>query len=289
MFQTDVIGRARQHAVYVMGFVFAAAMLLGAPASWAQDYPNRAVKIIVPFPAGGTADAVPRLVAEWLSRKWGQPVVIENPTGAAGNIGTDQAYRAEPDGYTLLSAPPPPLVINLNLYPNLPFDPMKFEPIAILAQVPNGVIVNPSKGRRKDPAGIHRVSESQSRQGDIGHAGNGTTSHLYVRDAATAWGRCRFSTFPIAELRRPCRICSPAMSISCAIISAFRCRWWTAANCACWPWRRPNAWRRCPICRRSRKHCRGFEIRCLVRGGCAAEDAKGDHRKDQRRHQRGAA
>ena len=83
------------------------------------------MKIIVPFPAGGTADAVPRLVADWLSRKWGQPVVIENPTGAAGNIGSDMAYRAEPDGYTLLSAPPPPLVINQNLYKNLGFDPIE--------------------------------------------------------------------------------------------------------------------------------------------------------------------
>ena len=64
-------------------------LLAGAAAAQAQDYPNRPVKIIVPFPAGGTADAVPRLVAEWLSRKWGQPVVIENPTGAAGNIGSE--------------------------------------------------------------------------------------------------------------------------------------------------------------------------------------------------------
>src|SRR5689334_25215683 len=78
----------------------------------AQDYPSRAVHIIVPFPAGGTADVMPRIVADWLSRKWGQPVVIENKTGAAGNIGAEAAYRAEPDGYTLLSAPPPPLVIN---------------------------------------------------------------------------------------------------------------------------------------------------------------------------------
>src|SRR6476619_7027101 len=95
----------------------------------AQDYPDRAVKIIVPFPAGGTADAVPRLVAEWLSRKWGQPVVIENRTGAAGNIGAEQAYRSVPDGYTLLSTPPPPLVINQSLYRNLAFAPLKFEPI----------------------------------------------------------------------------------------------------------------------------------------------------------------
>jgi tripartite-type tricarboxylate transporter receptor subunit TctC len=71
----------------------------------AQTYPDHTVKIIVPFPAGGTADAVPRIVADWLSRKWGQPVVIENHTGAAGNIGSEIAYKAAPDGYTLLSAP----------------------------------------------------------------------------------------------------------------------------------------------------------------------------------------
>ena len=120
-----------------------------AAAHWSQParadgYPDRTVKIIVPFPAGGTADAVPRVVADWLSRKWGQPVVIENRTGAAGNIGAEQVYRSAPDGYTLLSSPPPPLVINQNLYPKLGFDPAKFEPIIVMAQVPNALIVNPN-------------------------------------------------------------------------------------------------------------------------------------------------
>src|ERR1035438_6712595 len=78
----------------------------------AQVYPDHAVKIIVPFPAGGTADAVPRIVADWLSRKWGEPVIIDNHTGAAGSIGAEATYRSAPDGYTLFSAPPPPLVIN---------------------------------------------------------------------------------------------------------------------------------------------------------------------------------
>src|SRR6266436_9528503 len=109
----------------------------------AEDYPDRPVKIIVPFAAGGTADAVPRLVGDWLSRKWGQPVVIENRTGAGGNIGAEAAYHSAPDGYTLLSSPPPPLVINQNLYPKLGFDPAKFEPIIVMAQVPNALIVNP--------------------------------------------------------------------------------------------------------------------------------------------------
>src|SRR5512132_4513937 len=108
----------------------------------AGDYPDRPVKIVVPFPAGGTADAVPRIVGDWLSRKWGQAVIIENRTGAAGNIGAESVYRSPPDGYTLLCAPPPPLVINQNLYPKLGFDPTKFEPIIVTIQVPNALIVN---------------------------------------------------------------------------------------------------------------------------------------------------
>jgi tripartite-type tricarboxylate transporter receptor subunit TctC len=153
-------------------------LLAGSAASQAQDYPNRPVKIIVPFPAGGTADAVPRLVAEWLSRKWGQPVVIENPTGAAGNIGADMAYRADPDGYTLLSAPPPPLVINQNLYPNLSFDAAKFEPIIVIAQVPNSIIVNP--GKISATSVPEFISYLKANPGKVTSAtqGNGTTSHL---------------------------------------------------------------------------------------------------------------
>jgi len=84
----------------------------------AQDYPNRTVKIIVPFPPGGTADAMPRIVADFLTRKWGHPVIIENRAGAGGNVGGEAAYKSDPDGYTLFAAPPPPLVINQNLIPS---------------------------------------------------------------------------------------------------------------------------------------------------------------------------
>ena len=129
-----------------LAFLFALSVL-PATSVRAQVYPDRAVKIIVPFAAGGTADAVPRLVADWLSRKWGQPVIIENRTGAGGNIGADFAYRATPDGYTLFSSPPPPLVINQNLYPNLGFDPTKFEPVIVTAHVPNALIVSPKNLR----------------------------------------------------------------------------------------------------------------------------------------------
>ena len=146
--------------------------------AWADGYPDRAVKIIVPFPAGGTADLLPRAVADWLSRRWGQPVVIENRTGAAGNIGAEQVYRSNPDGYTLLSSPPPPLVINQNLYPNLAFDPLKFEPIVVMAQVPNALIVNP---KNVNSANVSELIEYLKKNPDkitAATQGNGTTSHL---------------------------------------------------------------------------------------------------------------
>ncbi|MDB5599522.1 MAG: hypothetical protein JWN71_1566 [Xanthobacteraceae bacterium] len=144
----------------------------------AQGYPDRPVKIIVPFPAGGTADAVPRIIADYLSRKWNQPVVVENRTGAAGNIGAEAAYRAPPDGYTLLSAPPPPLVVNHNLYPNLPFDPTKFEPISVTAQVPNGLFVNPNNIKAANVAELVDYLNNNPDKVTSATQGNGTTSHL---------------------------------------------------------------------------------------------------------------
>jgi tripartite-type tricarboxylate transporter receptor subunit TctC len=157
--------------------VIALVAVLAAPSVGAQDYPARPVKIIVPFPAGGTADVMPRIFGDWLARKWGQPLVIENRTGAAGNIGAETAAKAEPDGYTLLSAPPPPLVINHNLYPKLGFDPTEFVPIVIMGRVPNALVVNP-----KLPANsvAELIAAAKANPGKITSAtqGNGTTSHL---------------------------------------------------------------------------------------------------------------
>jgi len=88
---------------------------------------------------------MPRVVAEWLARKWGQSVIVENHTGAGGNIGAEVVAKSEPDGYTLLASPPPPLVINQNLYPHLEFDPQQFVPIIVMARVPNALVINPNK------------------------------------------------------------------------------------------------------------------------------------------------
>jgi tripartite-type tricarboxylate transporter receptor subunit TctC len=154
-----------------------AALMTALPASQAQEFPNRTVRIIVPFPAGGTADAMPRVVADYLSRKWGQAVVIENRSGAGGNVGAEAAYKSEPDGYTLLSAPPPPLVVNHNLYPKLGFDPLRFEPIAVMGLVPNALLTNPGF----PPKSVAEViAYGKANPGKIISAtqGNGTTSHL---------------------------------------------------------------------------------------------------------------
>jgi len=151
---------------------------IGALPASAQDYPARPVKIVVPFPAGGTADAVPRLIGDWLSRKWGQPVLIENKAGAAGNIGAESVANADPDGYTLLSAPPPPLVINQSLYPKLGYDASKFEPVVIMASVPNALSVNPKKVAQDTVPDF--VAYVKANPGKVTSAtqGNGTTSHL---------------------------------------------------------------------------------------------------------------
>ena len=153
------------------------AAVLGGPAH-AGAYPDRPVKIIVPFAAGGTADAIPRLIGDWLSRKWGQPVIIENRTGAGGNIGAEATYRSAPDGYTLLASPPPPLVINQNLYPSLGFDPLKFEPVIVMAQVPNALFVNPKTVSASSVTELIDYMRKNPDKLAAATQGNGTTSHL---------------------------------------------------------------------------------------------------------------
>jgi tripartite-type tricarboxylate transporter receptor subunit TctC len=155
-----------------------AALSVFSPVLYAEDYPARTVKIIVPFPAGGTADVMPRILADWLSRKWGQSVIIENKAGAGGNIGAESVANSEPDGYTLLASPAPPLVINQNLYPKLGFDPLKFVPVVIMGRVPNALVVNPTRisaGTLPD-----FIAYAKANPGKITTAtqGNGTTSHL---------------------------------------------------------------------------------------------------------------
>jgi tripartite-type tricarboxylate transporter receptor subunit TctC len=144
----------------------------------AQDYPTRSVRIVVPFPAGGTADALPRIVGDWLARKWGQAVVIENKPGAGGNLGAEVVANADPDGYTLLSSPPPPLVINQNLYSKLGFDPATFVPISVMAIVPTALVVNPAKMPANTVPEFIALARAAPDKITAATQGNGTTSHL---------------------------------------------------------------------------------------------------------------
>jgi tripartite-type tricarboxylate transporter receptor subunit TctC len=123
--------------------IFAA--LVSAPCAFAQDpaadYPNRPIKIIVCVPAGGGVDTVTRIVAEGLHQKLGQPVIVENRAGAAGNIGAEAVFTSDPDGYTLLAAQPAPLTVNPLLYRKMNFDPTQFEPVAIMTSIANVLLV----------------------------------------------------------------------------------------------------------------------------------------------------
>src|SRR5712671_2753410 len=120
----------------ILKILLLCSIVLASPAG-AQSWPNKAVRVIVPFPAGGSADVLARIVSEKMSVKWGQPVIVDNRAGAGGNIGAEAVYKADPDGYTILSSPPGPLSINHNLYKQIAFDPAKFVPITVLAIVPN--------------------------------------------------------------------------------------------------------------------------------------------------------
>jgi tripartite-type tricarboxylate transporter receptor subunit TctC len=109
----------------LMAFVFAQVMLLAAAPASAQNYPNRTIRIVVPFPAGGAADVAARLVAQKLSEVLGQSAVVENRTGASGTIGVDAVVRAEPDGYTLLITTGDFITVPAEMFPTMAFDPLK--------------------------------------------------------------------------------------------------------------------------------------------------------------------
>ena len=125
--------------------------LVASPAS-AQTYPTRPIRIVVPLPPGANGDLMPRILAQNLSAKLGQPVVIENRPGAAQNLGAEYVSRADPDGYTLLATPQGPLVISPSFVPNLPFDPSQFVPVTIMAKLPYILVVHRS---RRLPSSSH--------------------------------------------------------------------------------------------------------------------------------------
>lgn len=142
-----------------------------------QDWPARPVRIIVPFPPGGAADAMPRIVGERLSARFNQPFVVENRAGATGAIAGELLSRAEPDGYTFMSTPPAPLVINPSLFRKLPYDPTRFVPVSIMASIPSVLLVHPkvAAGSVKELVALIRQNP-----GRLNYASQGTTSVSFL-------------------------------------------------------------------------------------------------------------
>jgi tripartite-type tricarboxylate transporter receptor subunit TctC len=155
-----------------------ACALVAAPAAQSQDaWPSRPIRIIVPLAAGGGTDVLARVIALKLSAKFGQPVTVENRTGAAGNIGAEAVFRAQPDGYTLLFTQPAPLAVNKALYGKVPFEPEHFVPIALVSLQDIMLAVNP-----KVPAGNLQdlIAYAKANQGKLnyGSSGAGSAPHL---------------------------------------------------------------------------------------------------------------
>ena len=142
----------------------------------AQAYPNRPVKLVVPFPPGGLIDNMARLIGPRLSVELGQPVVIENKPGVGGNLGASEVAKATADGYTLLMASPP-MTISPVLYKTLPYKPEQLTGIALVGRVPNVLIVNPKSGFNQ-PRDIATAAKAKPGKLNYASNGNGTSLHL---------------------------------------------------------------------------------------------------------------
>jgi tripartite-type tricarboxylate transporter receptor subunit TctC len=143
----------------------------------AQEYPLRTIRIIVPFPPGGPTDLIGRSLGEKLGEAWKQAVVVENKSGAAGNLGVDTAAKSPPDGYTLVVVPVGNISVNPTLYPSLPYKPSELAPITMLATVENVLVVNPSV-----PANNMKelIALAKAKPGSLSFAspGAGSQAHL---------------------------------------------------------------------------------------------------------------
>lgn len=158
----------------------AASALVAFPAYAQAPYPAKPIRMIVPFPAGGGYDFLGRLYAAKMSETWGQAVLVENRAGANGNIGSEVAAKAPPDGYTLLMGGIGPQALSVGLYPALPYDPLKaFEPISLVAGQPNLLVVHPSMPVKtlKD---FIALAKAKPRQINYSSSGNGSAPHLQM-------------------------------------------------------------------------------------------------------------
>jgi tripartite-type tricarboxylate transporter receptor subunit TctC len=182
---TDKAAHARRRLLTAASA--ALALITAAPAAWSAGWPDKAVKIVVPFSAGGSTDVVARMVGQKLSETWGQPVVIENRGGAGGNVGTDVVAKSAPDGYTLIMASGS-ITINPSIYPKMPFDTKKdLVPITNVASGPMLVVVQDS-APFKTLKDLLATAKAQPGKLNFGSAGVGSQVHLAAENLAFAAG-----------------------------------------------------------------------------------------------------
>jgi tripartite-type tricarboxylate transporter receptor subunit TctC len=157
----------------------ALAFALAQPAQ-AQDYPTRAVTIVVPFAAGGGTDILARMLAAKLEQRFQKSFLIENKPGGGSTTGANAAAKSTPDGYTLLMAPSPTMAVSVSIYKNLPYDPAAdFIPLALVAQTPFALVVNPALPV-KSVRDLIKLAKEKPGQLSYGSAGPGTPHHLYA-------------------------------------------------------------------------------------------------------------
>ena len=162
----------------IIAVVFLALAIAQTGSVRAQSYPVKPIRMISPFPPGGPTDILGRLMAQTLTQSLGQPVIVENRVGAGGTIGTDFVAKSTGDGYTLLVGAPGPLAINVSLFKNLPYDPLKdLEPVIQVASVPLVVIVHPSFPAKTLKEFI-ALLKSKPDGYAFASSGNGTPQHL---------------------------------------------------------------------------------------------------------------
>ena len=146
--------------------------------AFGQAYPAKPIRLVVPFPAGGSLDVVARAIGQKLTDAWGQPVVIDNRPGAGGNIGADLVAKAAPDGYTILEGALSTHAVNVSLYSKMPYDPVRdFVPITLVAVTPNVLVVNPSVpvNSVKDLIAYAKANPGKL---SFGSGSNGSAGHL---------------------------------------------------------------------------------------------------------------
>ncbi|MDO8770093.1 MAG: tripartite tricarboxylate transporter substrate binding protein [Burkholderiaceae bacterium] len=175
-----------------------------APLAFAQDYPTKPIRLVVPFTPGGSSDILARAIGQKLTEAWGQSVIIDNVPGAGGSVGADKVAKAVPDGYTLLMGHIGTLAVNPLIYPKLGYDPIKsFAPVAWVARVPNVLVVHPSVAA-KSVKELVALAKSQPGQLNYGSGGNGSAAHL-----ATEYFKLQTQTFMVHV---PYRGTSPAVT-----------------------------------------------------------------------------